>query len=345
VASALIREIRFWFDDEGPGSAVSVSGSDTLLVLLPEHFGDRVGVSRGLNLQAVDRGGALSNVLSDSVYIRDVSQARVLILDSAQELDFENLNKVEPFWRDSVGGLYPPEEVYLHEFRPGNGLGHPDILHLIFSLFEAVLWYNGVDGAAGADYSSTPTPEISQAEPGLLAYLEAGGKVLLTGFNLIGASVSPISGGSFSASFEEDVLLSDSLFVHSTGTPEGVATSNWRVWPPNNEINGFVEAGTDTLQNTTIKGGVDRMSLRPGAISVGYIEELYRLDGNRVFPPSLFAGAVGVRRHFEDPDDPESFLGDLVLLTFPISLAGGRGNHLDQVRHFLEEFGVPPDNR
>jgi len=330
-AGQFIEDVRLWFDD--PDDYVSVPGTDTLITLFPEDFGDLAGdgETREIHLQARDLGGAASNILAGETFVRNISQARVLILDSSRSsAPFEST--VEPFWHQDIAGLFPPAELFLHEFEDGI-LVHPDYLNAIFSLFEAVLWYNGGSGSADNDNTSVPTPEIRAAENALIEYLEEGGKVLLTGYNLVGSSVNSISGGSFSAEFEEEVLLSDSLYVHNTGTPGGLETSNWRIWPPNAEIPGFPSAGTDTLKNANNLRGVDRMSLNPAALTAGVIERLYWLPGSSVNPPSLFDGAVGVRRHFDSG-------GELVLLTFPISLAGGYGNHREQVERFLQDFGV-----
>ena len=331
--SAFIREIRLWFED--PADFISIAGGDTLLTLRPEHFGSRVGQKVEINLQAVDLAGAWSNVLSDSTFVRDITAAKVLVLDSAGPLS-ASVSIVDPFWRDETSGIasyFAPGEFLIHDVNAQGAIGHPDNLGLIFSLFEAVIWYNGGAGAADNSSTSRPTVEISAAEAGIVSYLEAGGKVLLTGYNLIGASASPISGGSLSAGFETEVLLTDSLFVHSSGTPEFANSSNWRIWPPNAEITGFPAVGTRTLQNATALRGVDRMSLNPAALGDGVIEELFRSERERVQPASLFDGAIGVRRHFDSG-------GELVLLTFPISLAGGYGNHKQQVLTFLENFGV-----
>jgi len=267
--------------------------------------------------------------------VTNISQARVLILDSSRSFSSSYEDSVDAFWHRDIAGLYPPEEIYLHEFETDGSLVHPDFLSAIFSLFQAVIWYNGSTGRANAQFTSLPTAEIAEAEPALLSYLEAGGKVLLTGYNLVGASASEISGGSFSADFEEEDLLSDSLFVHTTGTPDGAVTSNWRFSPIASPIPGIASAGTDTLKNANNLIGVDRISPNPAALASGVIERLYLLPGSHVYPPSLKDGTVGLRRHFEGG-------GTLVLLTFPISLAGGNGNNRDQVARFLTDFGVPP---
>ncbi len=332
-AGAYIDEFRFWFEDSL--DYMSLPPSDTLLTVRPEEFGEQVGMEREFHLQAVDLGGAMSNVLAASTFVQDVTSARVLVLDSADSFS-PSVSIVDPFWHDEVAGLLPADEVYLHDFEADGPLVHPDHLHLIFSLFEAVLWYNGGAGSADNTSSSEPTPEISEAETGLRAYLEGGGKVLLSSYNLIGASVSPISGGSLSAEFETEVLLTDSLFVHVSGTPDNLPSSNWRVWPPTAEIPGFPAVGTETLRNATALRGIDRMSLQPTALADGVIEELYFLPQGSFDPPSADeGGSVGVRRYFDSG-------GELVLLTFPISLAGGYDNNLEQMERFLTAFGVTP---
>jgi hypothetical protein len=333
MATEFIREIRFWFED--PEEYISVAGSDTSLTLFPDDFGDLLGEDRIFHMQAFDLGGAMSNVLSDTVYVRDLSGVKLLMLDSADS-GSSTVTVVDAFWRDEVATLFSPGEVVIHDVELLGEIDHPKNLHAIFSLFEAVVWYNGGAGSANSEYQSYPTPEIQRAEEGLNSYLEAGGKALMVGYNLIGASVSDIAGACFSEDFEEDVLMVDSLYVHSTGLPDEFETSpNWRIYP-GREILGFTaSAGTDTLRNATALVGADRMALNHDAIAAGQIEELYRVEGSNVSPSSIFDGATGVRRMFDSG-------GELVLLTFPISLAGGYGNELQEVENFLRHFGVLP---
>ena len=333
-ALAFIEEIRFWFED--PESYLSIQGTDSMLTLVPEDFGDLVGQEREFHLQAFDRGGAGSNVLSASAFVRDVQAARVLLMDSAAAASAPNTGFVEPFWKQEFPDLLQPEELMIHDIAADGPLGDPVNLHAIFSLFEAVLWYNGADGAP-IGFSNDPSPEFTEAEDALREYAEAGGHALLCGYNLIGASRGEHPGGSFSVDFENEVLLLDSLYVHSTGVPPGSDTTNYWVLANTGPklFPGFEQAGTDTLLlpfGGSLKG-VDRMALNDEAQTEGLIEELYRLDGDDTYPSSLVDGAVGVRRRFDSG-------GEIVLLTFPISLVEGNDNVLEQVQGFLQEFGV-----
>lgn len=332
-ALAYIEGLRFWFED--PDDAIEIAGTDTLINLVPEDFGQLVGVQREFHLQARDLGGAESNVLSATSFVRDIRQARVLLLDGATLASGPNTAIIDPFWHNSFAGLFAsPSEVLLHDIGANGAIGTPENLHAIFSLFEAVVWYNGTDGAPLA-FTNLPSPTLTAAEAGLRAYLEAGGKVLLEGYNLVGASRGAYSGGSFSVDFERSVLRADSLQAHSTNTG-GQMTSNFWVFGPK-QFQGFAAAGTEALglpAGVQLKG-IDRMALNPEALSTGIIEELYRVTGDQTYPPSLFPGAVGVRRRFESG-------GQLVLLTFPISQTWSNDNVLEQVRGFMEEFGVLP---
>ncbi len=331
-ALAYIESVRFWFED--PDAAITVAGTDTLISLVPADFGQLVGVQREFHLQARDLGGALSNVLTATAFVRDIRQARVLLMDGAGQASPQNLTVVDPFWHDRFTGLFAPQEVLLHEIAASGPIGAPENLHAIFSLFELVVWYNGTDGAPLA-FTNPPSLNLRAAEAGLRVYLEGGGKVLLEGYNLVGASRGAYSGGSFSVDFEQEVLKADSLQAHNTSTG-GVMTSNFWVFGPK-QFQGFATAGTAALglaAGVQLKG-IDRLALNPEALSTGIVAELYRVTGDQTYPPSLFAGAVGVRRHFESG-------GQLVLLTFPISLTWSNDNVLDQVRGFCEEFGVLP---
>jgi len=324
--TAYIQEIRFWLEDSL--DYVAIAGSDTLLTLAAADFGE-LGRDLTVHLQAVDLAGGLSNVLSASTHVRDLSGARVLILDSC-DTNSGYGNTADAFWGD-VAGLFLPGEVYRHDFETAGPLGRPSDLHAIFSLFEAVLWYNGDAGAASSYYVSEPTVAISEAEVGLRSYLEDGGKVLLAGWNLVGASVSEISGGSLSADFETDVLMLDSLYVHDT-TISGDNTSNRRLYP-GREILGYASAGTDTLRNQSPLAGIDLMAADSLALASGLTERLYLVKKEDVYPGSLWDGTVGLRRNFDEG-------GELVLLVFPISLAYGYGNNLSDVEVFLQRFGV-----
>jgi len=333
-ALAYIESVRFWFED--PDAAILLAPTDTLVNLVPADFGQGVGIERQFHLQARDLGGAESNVLSATTFVRDIRQARVLLLDGATLASGPNTAIIDPFWRVRFTELFGnPNEVLLHDIGTSGPIGAPENLPAIFSLFEAVVWYNGTDGAPLA-FTNLPSPTLTAAEAGLRVYLEAGGKVLLEGYNLVGASRGAYSGGSFSVDFERSVLRADSLQAHATNTG-GVMTSNFWVFGPK-QFQGFPAAGTEALglpQGVQLKG-IDRMALNPEALSTGIIEELYRVTGDQTYPPSLFAGAVGVRRHFESG-------GQLVLLTYPICLSSGNDNVLAQVTGFLQEFGVLPE--
>jgi hypothetical protein len=330
-ALSYIDEIRFWFED--PEEYLSVAGTDTLIALAPVDFGDLVGQERQFHLQARDMGGAVSNILSASAFVRDVREARVLLMDSAIQQSGGNITFVEPFWHDEFPTLFAPEELMIHDVGADGPIGAPSSLDAIFSLFEAIVWYNGVDGAPPFLFENDPSPEFTEAEFALRAYAENGGKVLLSGYNLLGQSRGEISGGSLSADFEFEVLLLDSLFIHNTNTPGNVETSNWWVFPPQ-FFPGSAQAGTDTLKlHGQVLKGIDRMALNGEAVDEGQIEELYRLDGDDTYPPSLDDGAVGVRRRYDSG-------GEVVLLTFPITLVYGNDNVMEQIQGFMQEFGV-----
>jgi len=329
-ALAYIESVRFWF--ENPATAIAVPGTDTLLTLVPADFGQLVGMERQIHLQALDKGGGESNVLSATTFVRDIRQARVLLLDGAAQASTQNAATIDPFWHISFQSLFGPNEVLLHDIGADGPIGTAENLHDIFSLFEAVVWYNGTDGAPIA-FTNPPSASIAAAEQGMRAYLAAGGKLLLSGYNLVGASRGAYSGGSLSPEFEAEILYADSLFVHDVSTG-GNNTTNWWIFGPK-QFPGFSAAGTDTLgfgAGSPLKG-IDCMALNPDALSTGFIQELYRVTGDQTYPTSFFTGAVGVRRRFESG-------GQLVLLTFPISLTSANGNVLSEVRGFMEEFGV-----
>ena len=329
-ALAFIDEIRFWFED--PAQTLSVPGTDTLLTLLPEDFGDQVGVTRECHLQAVDKRGAVSNVLTDTAFVQDVRQARILLLDGAAQASGQNTTIIDPFWRTSFTGLFGAGEVLIHDLGADGPIGAPENLHAIFSLFEAVVWYNGTDGAP-VQFTNAPSPNVTAAEAGIRTYLQAGGKVLLCGYNMVGASRGAYSGGSLSVDFEQTILDADSLYAHQTGTG-GVMTSNFWVFGPK-QFQAFAAAGTTPLglpAGAQLKG-IDRLALNPEAVSSGEVQELYRVTGDQTYPANPFSGAVGVRRRFDSG-------GKLVLLTFPISLTSANGNVLAEVEGYMQDFGV-----
>jgi hypothetical protein len=186
-------------------------------------------------------------------------------------------------------------------------------------------------------------------------YLEGGGKVLITGWNLVGASVKDqvepgedpgpenYSGASFSADFDEDVLFlgfeADNgdveLFRHHSFSSENHESTNFRLFP-GREILGYPEVGTETLRNMTALTGIDLMLLDEGAVAAGSIERLYTVNGAvDTYPQTLGEGSVGLRRYFEQE-------GELVILTFPLSLAFGYGNALGEAEGFLQQFGLLP---
>jgi len=343
-SGALLREVRFWFED--PGDYISIPGTDTLFTLMPENFGEDVGRERQFHLQAVDLAGAVSGILSGSAFVKDVSQVELLILDSCDSGTGAEIT-ADQFWKNDVAGLLAPEKVYIHDFAAAGSLGQPQVLRDIFSIFKVVLWYNGDVGSADAVFfTGEPSPEIQEAEPALLEYLQEGGKVLATGWNLVGASVKDLvepgedpgpdnySGASFSADFDREVLLLGD-FRHHSLSPEDHESSNFRLYP-GREITGFPEVGTSTLRNMTALTGIDLMLPDEDALGAGTIESLYSVDGAvDTYPQTLGEGTVGLRRYFDSE-------GELVILTFPLSLAYGYGNALGEAETFLQHFGLLP---
>ncbi len=341
---ALIEEVRFWFED--PDDYISIPGADTLFTLMPEHFGEGVGINREFHLQAVDRAGAKSNVLRGEAVVKDISEVELLILDSCDSGTTAEIT-ADSYWKNDVAGLFPPEKVYVHDFDEFGGLGQPEVLYNIFSIFKAVLWYNGDAGFANDElFTSIPTPEIQEAEEALLAYLEGGGKVLITGWNLVGASVRDqvepgqppgpenYSGASFSEDFDDEVLLLDEFRHHSVST-ENHESSNFRLFP-GREIVGYPEIGTETLRNMTALTGIDLMLPNEDALGAGTLESLYSVNGAvDTYPQTLGDGVVGLRRYFDQD-------GEMVLLTFPLSLAFGYGNALGEAESFLQHFELLP---
>jgi len=341
--NALIREFRFWF--ENPDEYFSVPGTDSIYTLMPEHFGEEVGQTRQFHLQAVDRGGARSNILAGEAFVKDVSQVELLILDSCNSGSGSEI-RADAFWKERVAGLFSPEKVYVHDFAASGSLGEADVLHNIFSIFRAVIWYNGDVGSADAlNFTGEPTLEIQEAEEALVEYLEAGGNSIVTGWNLIGASVRDqveqgqppgpenYSGASFSEDFESDILLLDGLLHHSQ-SDEGHESSNYRLLP-GRIIAGFDEAESDSLRNMSAFAGIDLMLPNSEALDAGTIERLFSVDGDILVPPAIGLGTVGLRRYFDGD-------GELILLSFPLSLAWGYDNELEQVRTFLRRFGLLP---
>ncbi|MDP6419054.1 MAG: hypothetical protein QF492_06680 [Candidatus Krumholzibacteria bacterium] len=342
-----IEEFRFWFEDSL--DYISVDGGAEFLQLRADDFEGLQGDTCTFHLQAIDRAGALSNVISAETYVKDLSSVRVLLLDSCSSTHTPYGQLADSFWRETVVSLFSdPAEVYVHDFRELGALADPEDLPLIFSIFEAILWYNGDVGVADEeDYSASPSPEIQEAESALLDYLESGGNVLISGWNLLGSGVRDLveegeepgpenwSGGSFSEDFESDQLFLDGLNLHSRG---GHNSSNYRLGtgPPYfKEIVGFDEAGTSTLRNMVFKPGIDLMLPNPDALISGSIERLYQVSKDAVDPVCEVDGTVGLRRHFDSG-------GKLVLLSFPLSLAYGYQNHLGEAEVFLQDFGVLP---
>ena len=72
------------------------------------------------------------------------------------------------------------------------------------------------------------------------------------------------------------------------------------------------------------------------ALGAGTLESLYSVNGAvDTYPQTLGDGVVGLRRHFSQD-------GEMVLLTFPLSLAFGYGNALGEAESFLQHFDLLP---
>ncbi len=261
-----IAEYRYWLD--GMDSTLAFTTHDTLIALRQEDFAGRYG-RRMIKVQAIDEARALSNVIS-------------------HEWDV-----VEPRWRfmliDNIGSSVPGHgsdgafyssmmdslsggSVFVYDFEARGGFRTPQVVEPLFSLFEGVAWYSGIENAANDRFC---VEQLRTAESGIREYLDSGGRFLLISRTAIGDNEMGSNRG-LSLDFARDYLGVEEFYNIMGDTDLDLL--------PLATVH--LGSGLDSLRTTFASVGADYMipadDIEPLAwVSPGFLDP----DGNRGVTP------------------------------------------------------------
>ena len=252
-----------WLDTipgEDPTLSRVIVEGDTVGAFFPEHFQNRYG-ERTVYLQLFDKAATGSDTISWSWNVVEPS-GEYLLIDNAGETVLGPADRDDRFWRarmdEVTGGNYHVYDVWTE----GVFRSKQEVLPL-FRLFKGVIWYGSVryDGSATSDQQMYENLTLAQSS--LVDYATSGGRLLITGHNLLG------TGGALTRSFWRDQLGIELIFTHYQ---QEVYVSNIDL-PRSVFVQcGPALGGVDSLQT----GGVITMSefFRPGPD----LEPLFWLD-------------------------------------------------------------------
>mgnify|MGYP000502668379 CR=1 FL=1 len=227
-----VRYYRYWLD--GQDSTLAPLRSDTLIALTPQDFGDRLG-ERTLAVQAFDEALAPSNVLRHTWTV-DPAQGRFLLIDNVHNINTPGYATEDGFWRAALDSIAPGDYFVYDVEQRGDFRSHREIEPL-FSLFEGVVWYGGIKSDLNDD---SVFRNFLTAERGLGEYLDDGGRVVLSGMNVVGDSAG------LSVAFARERLGIQDFYRRPASD---------------------IDLGAGTLLTTTLLGGVD--TLETGSTSRG----------------------------------------------------------------------------
>jgi hypothetical protein len=220
--------------------------TNTSLTMPSARFGDPTTMTTGprkLFVRAIDDGGRAGAADSASWIVRRPvtgTRARLLLVDDVPRSNAANL-RFDTLYSNSVGRVGVPTSSYtilrLDTTQPFKTAAD---VEQTFKLFETVVWYRGNE--------TTISSLLTTAEPGIAAYLDAGGKFYLDGFYLIAGRVA---NGSLDEDFVRAHLNSNGMIAAFTTTSTFSDSSI-----------GFGNAGTSTFTtHVDVRGTVGRDSM------------------------------------------------------------------------------------
>ncbi|MBD3236357.1 MAG: hypothetical protein GF330_06625 [Candidatus Eisenbacteria bacterium] len=192
---------RLWLDtqagEDSAASAIEVA-RDTVGAFFPEHFQGRLG-ERTVYCQVWDRAATPSNVISWSWNVVAPTGEYLLIDNAGQRAPGTPQSLEDDFWRARLEALVPGNYHLYEVWEAGPFRSAQEVLPML-SLFRGVLWYGGWIFDGGETSDEQMREGLALAEPGIRDYIDAGGRLFLTGHNVIGTE------GGLSSGFWQDTF-------------------------------------------------------------------------------------------------------------------------------------------
>jgi hypothetical protein len=177
-------QYQVWLDGRDATPDVTMNRSFTIPSDRFQVGGAYTSGFRTVSIRAIDDGGLAGTVVSVRWYVRQPAanaHARLLIVDDMPAYDISGIANTANFRIDTLyantaarnlpAGSYSTLQLLFN--RPFKSAKD---LEQTFKLFDGVVWYRGNEASI--------SPELSQYEDGLRAYLDAGGRFYLDGLYL-----------------------------------------------------------------------------------------------------------------------------------------------------------------
>jgi hypothetical protein len=199
---------RLWLDtrpgEDSAAAAVTVV-DDTLGAFFPENFQGRYG-ERTAHLQIFDRAATGSNVLTWRWTVVPPG-GEYLLIDNAGGQSTGPQRTDDQFWRARMDAFAPGNYHVIDVAVDGVFRSRAEVLP-IFSLFKGVVWYGGVSFDGGEASDAAMVEGLRLAQESLEPYAAAGGRILITGHNLLGTN------GALTPAFYRDRFGIEALYTH-----------------------------------------------------------------------------------------------------------------------------------
>ncbi len=201
---------RVWLN--GVGNDVNPLITDQKIFTIPTgaflEGGHLLSGVRTVFVQPIDDGGLLGTLQSTSWYVRSPvpggDHGRLLLIDEvtgivANGAAFDSLYSNTA--RRNLNPLNLPDPPYsILRFAFTQPFQSAKDVEQTFNLFDAVIWYRGPQGGVST--------LIQSNQDGIAAYLEAGGRLMLEGLNMVEGYAAP---GALGPVFLDQYLKCDSL--------------------------------------------------------------------------------------------------------------------------------------
>ena len=305
---------RVWLD--GAGNAANPIITDKKTFTLPTSAflqgGHLLSGLRTVTVQAVDDGGHLSTAATTTWYVRapvgNADHGRLLLIDdvtgrlpSAFIFDSIYTNTAKRNLNPTNGPNPPFSILRLGFTQPF--LSSEDVRQT-FSLFDAVIWYRGSQSGI--------SPLLQGYQGGIKSYLDADGRFMPEGFDIVSGYGSP---GSLDADWVTTYMGSDSLHMAplqaQTDSTASLSINSGKFLhcPPFDEIPGDT---TITMRSTIITNGLRGFALRDTNDVVIWARKGNLSPANGLDIPI----AISVPRNRSKP-----LGGRLIVTTFPLRSA------------------------
>jgi hypothetical protein len=245
-----LARYRVWLDrpDGGMDAVKDIVPPDTVATFGPADFADRFDRTRTFSLIAIDSGCDTSEVATYTWFVKE-PKGDILLVDDLSEDEYGPAAErtADGFYRTALDSCFKSLYSVFDIDRFGGELSAHNLPGL-FGAFRLVIWYNDPNKLASA--------QLTSAEDDLMAYLEGGGRLMLSSLAAVG------SGKALGDSLWPEVFGVDSIYERKGST--NLSCRNWPLW-------GNPDLGLDSLKIVGIWGGPDGMLPSPAATPLYHI--------------------------------------------------------------------------